>query len=277
MQSKVNRFTLVNGEFLAAANASVIITDLAIQRGYGIFDFFKTINGRIMFLDDHLDRFYHSAAEMRLPVRQTRDEIRAMLSALMAKNDLPDSGIRITLTGGYSPDGYTPAEPNMIITQQPFSSPAWNERGIKLITHPHLRQLAAVKTLDYLMAIWLQPAIKQNGADDVLYHHNGMIKECPRSNFFIVNTDNEVLTSKEQVLRGVVRKQLLQMNSAGLKIIEKEISLEDLKRCKEAFITSSTKNVLAVTEIDGRPIGNGYAGEITTSLAAQLSALIARS
>ncbi len=273
MLSNMNRYTVVNGRFLPAPSASVIITDLAIQRGYGIFDFFKTINGRIMFLDDHLDRFFESAAEMRLPVRLTRDEIKTLLSDLMAKNNLPDSGIRITLTGGYAADGYTLAEPNMIITQNAFNNPGFNEKGIKLMTYPHLRQLAQVKTLDYLMAIWLQPLIKENGADDVLYHHNGMIKECPRANFFIVNGDGEVLTSKDQVLKGVVRKQLLQMSGTGLKIYEKEIRLEDIQNCKEAFITSSTKNVLPVTEIDGKVIGGGTAGEITRQLAAQFSAL----
>lgn len=269
----MNRYTLINGELIPAASASVIITDLAIQRGYGIFDFFKTLNGRIVFLDDHLDRFFYSAAEMHLPVRLTRYEIKTLLSDLMAKNDLPNSGIRITLTGGYAPDGYTLAEPNMIITQNAFNNPEWNANGIKLMTYPHQRQLAQVKTLDYLMAIWLQPLIKQKSADDVLYQHNGMVKECPRANFFIVTEDNEVLTSKDQVLKGVVRKQLLQMSSPGLKIYEKEISLEDIKHCKEAFITSSTKNVLPVTEIDGRAIGRGTAGEITSQLAAQFRKL----
>jgi D-alanine transaminase/branched-chain amino acid aminotransferase len=273
MQSKMNRYTLVNGTFLPAPSASVIITDLAIQRGYGIFDFFKSISGQIMFLDDHLDRFFNSAAEMHLPVRLTRDEIKTLLSDLMDKNNLPDSGIRITLTGGYAADGYTLSEPNMIITQNVFNNPGFNEKGIKLMTYPHLRQLAQVKTLDYLIAIWLQPLIKDKGADDVLYHHNGMIKECPRANFFIVNADGDVLTSKDQVLKGVVRKQLLEMSSPGLKIYEKEISLEDIQHCKEAFISSSTKNVLPVTEIDGKTIGGGTAGEITRQLAAQFREL----
>lgn len=267
MQSKMTKYTLVNGVFLPAESASVIITDLAVQRGYGIFDFFKTINGRIIFLDDHLDRFFHSAGEMHLPVRLMRDEIKTLLSDLMAKNNLPESGIRITLTGGYAPDGYTLAEPNMIITQNAFNNPDWNEKGITLMTYPHQRQLAQVKTLDYLMAIWLQPLIKEKGADDVLYHHKGLVKECPRANFFIVNNEDEVLTSKDQVLHGVVRKQLLRMSDSGLKIYEKEITLEDIIHCKEAFITSSTKNVLPVTKIDGKAIGGGTAGEITRQLA----------
>ncbi|WP_432712962.1 aminotransferase class IV [Pedobacter sp.] len=270
----MNRYTIVNDKFIPAAEASVLITDLALQRGYGIFDFFKTLDGQFKFLEDHLDRFYHSAAAMHLPVAQTREALKALLCALQEKNNIPNSGIRITLTGGYSPDGYTLASPNMIITQNPLVNPEFNVKGIKLMTYPHQRQLAQVKTLDYLMAIYLQPLIKQHGADDVLYHHNGFVKECPRSNFFIVTAHNEVVTSGKDVLRGVVRKQLLKMHNSELSITEREISLEDLKTCEEAFIASSTKNVLPVTTIDGHQIGNGNAGEITTLLAEKFKALV---
>ncbi len=270
----MSKYIIVNEDFLPAAAASVLITDLAIQRGYGIFDFFKTIDGQLMFLEDHLDRFFHSAAEMYLPVDKTREELKALLLALMEKNQLPDSGIRITLTGGYSPDGYALAKPNMIITQQPFKNPDLNLDGIKLVTHEHQRQLAQIKTLDYLMAIRLQPFIKAHAADEVLYHSNGIVRECPRSNFFLVTNDNQVITTANGILKGVVRKQILKMADTGYEIIERDIKLEELKHCKEAFITSSTKNIMPVTEIDGQKIGNGKAGEVTVALAEKFKELI---
>lgn len=271
----MSKYTIVNNDFLPATQASVLITDLAIQRGYGIFDFFKTIDGEPAFFDDHLDRFYNSAAAMRLPIDKTREEIKALLYELIKKNELPDSGIKITLTGGYSEDGYAIGKPNMIITQQLLVlSKEVNTAGIKLVTYPHQRQLATIKTLDYLMAIWLQPYIKDAGADDVLYHYNGIVKECPRANFFIVTQNNEVLTTGENVLKGIVRKQLLSMGGNGFTVAERDVTLEDLRQCKEAFITSSTKNVLPVTAIDGKLIGNGTAGNVTMALAAKLKQLV---
>ena len=263
----MKRYTIVNDQLLPAEEASLLITDLAIQRGYGIFDFFKTVDGAFRFLDDHLDRFYRSAAAMHLPITYTREELKALLSTLQEKNQLPDSGIRITLTGGYSPDGYSITAPNMVITQNVLPKVADNEKGIKLMTYPHQRQLPEVKTLDYLMAIYLQPTLQKSGADDILYHDNGFMKECPRSNFFIVTNDDEVVTSNKNILAGVVRKQVLSLKVDGVKLVEREISFDDLKHCKEAFVTSSTKNILAVTAIDGQQIGNGMAGEITKSLA----------
>ncbi|WP_345950194.1 aminotransferase class IV [Mucilaginibacter sp. PAMB04274] len=270
----MSKYTVVNNDFVLAGEASVLITDLAVQRGYGIFDFFKIINGQPIFLEDHLDRFYHSAGQLRLPVAYNRDELKAVLFELMKKNGVSDSGIRITLTGGYSPDGYTVVKPNMIITQQPLTiSKEINTQGIKVITHPHQRQMAHIKTIDYLMAIWLQPLIKEKGADDVLYHNNGMVKEVPRANFFIVTPNNEVLTSGTGVLKGIIRKQLLGLNGNGFNVQEREISLEEVMACKEAFITSSTKNILPVTEIDGHVIGNGGAGEVSKALSEKLTSL----
>lgn len=274
MQSKLSNYSLVNGEFLPATSASLGITDLAIQRGYGIFDFFKSINGKFVFIEDHLDRFYFSAAQMHLPLKHSRQELQSLLQALMEKNELPDSGIRITLTGGYAEDGYTIAEPNMIITQQAFINPTFSSQGLHLMTHPHQRQLAEVKTLDYLMAIRLQPLLKQQGADDVLYHDQGMLRECPRSNFFLVNQKNEVLTSATGILKGVVRKQLLNLKISGLTIVERDFSLNDLQQAREAFVTSSTKNVMPVSSIDGRSMGNGQAGEVTRTLASAFHKLI---
>ncbi|MES2375699.1 MAG: aminotransferase class IV [Bacteroidota bacterium] len=275
MQSQVSKYVIVNNDFLPATEASLKITDLGLQRGYGIFDFFKILDGEVKFLEDHLDRFYNSAAQMHLPVGKTRDELKAMLFELMKKNDLPESGIKITLTGGYSPDGYSIAKPNIIITQQALSLNKGDVApGIKLITNSHQRQLAHVKTLDYLMAIWLQPLIKEKGADDVLYYSHGIVRECPRANFFIVTPNNEVITTATNILKGVVRKQLLGIQDSGFTIAERDITLEDLRQCKEAFITSSTKNILPVIEIDGKAIGKGIAGDVTIQLAAKLKQLL---
>jgi D-alanine transaminase/branched-chain amino acid aminotransferase len=240
------------------------VTDLALQRGYGIFDFFKTKDHKAIFLDDHLDRFFHSAEKMRLSTGKTRDQLKALLAELMKRNNIADSGIKITLTGGYSPDGYMLSGPNLIIIQTPLVlAKEMNTTGISLITHPHQRQLPDVKTTDYLMAIWLQPLIKAKGADDVLYHNGGIIGECPRANFFIVTKENELLTPSSNILKGIVRKHILDIYREEGPVFEKDITLQDVKECKEAFITSSTKNVLPVTMIDGKPVGSGYPGEVS--------------
>ena len=114
-------FSLVNDDLVPAAQASLLVSDLSIQRGYGIFDFFKTFGHIHIFLDDHLNRFFHSAARLRLEPGKTRPQLRGLIDILRNKNKIADSGIRLTLTGGYSPDGYTLERPNLVITLRSFT------------------------------------------------------------------------------------------------------------------------------------------------------------
>ena len=250
-------FVSVNGELLPVSQASLLVSDLSIQRGYGIFDFFKTLNGRPMFLEAHLDRFYHSAARMRLEVGKTREELGAMIMALQHRNNLPDSGIRLTLTGGYSADGFSPARPNLVITQQPLSLIPVPEltKSIRVVSYPHRRQLPDVKTIDYLMAVWLQPYMVQHGGEDILYHSDGIITECPRSNFFIVTAEGGLATPVRDVLRGITRGKVLELARERFPVEERDITLGELRTAKEAFVTSTGRHILPVSQVDDVVIG----------------------
>jgi branched-chain amino acid aminotransferase len=268
-------FVWVNDSLIPADDARLNISDLAVQRGYGIFDFFKTIDGQPVFLEDHLDRFFRSAVLMRLQVSQTRDEIRSRVIQLIEQNNMSDSGVKIILTGGFSPDGFNIAEPNLIITQQSFQIPrSMPEHGVSVITHEYQRQFSNAKTLDYLQAIWLQPVLEEKKADDVLYHSNGLIRECPRANFFIVTKDEKVLTPESDMLKGVSRKQVLTI-SEGMYVTEaRDVTLDELRNAKEAFITSTTKNILPVVQVDGKVLGDGRPGAVTRALAEKYNGMI---
>ena len=212
---------------------------------------------------------------MRLPIGKSKEEIKGVLSELAAQNNIPDSGIRITLTGGYSADGYSLTTPNLIITQKRLEINANNgPTGIKLVTYEHQRQLPEVKTIDYLMAIWLKPYILDHGADDVLYHHNGIITECPRSNFFIVTKDDKIVTPANNILKGVNRKHILQLASKNYETEERDILIEEVMSAKEAFIISTTKGVLPVVEMNSKKIANGVPGKTTLLLGEKLQYLV---
>lgn len=264
-------FVFINNGFLPASQAALQVSDLAIQRGYGIFDFFKTLDRMPVFMDEHLDRFFHSAEQMRLDPGKDREQLKDVIGELLKKNDMTDAGIKITLTGGYSSDGYSITRPNLIITQQPLKLPgrAVFRQGLRLISYPHQRQMPQVKSLDYLMAIWLQPLIREKGADDVLYQYNGLVSECPRSNFFIVTADDTVVTST-QPLKGIIRMKTLEIARKHFKVEERELKLEEVYQAKEAFITSTTKHILPVVQLDGKVIGDGEPGNVTTMLNMEL-------
>ena len=258
-------YAIVNDDFVLHSEAQLRINDLAIQRGYGIFDFFKTINSKPVFLDDHLDRFFASASKMNLQPGIDGPALVEKLYALFEKNDIPDSGVRITLTGGYSHDGYTIVSPNLLITQSVFNhAPADFDKGIRLITTEHQRQLPDVKTIDYLYAIYMQQKVKEQNANDVLYVSGSQIRECPRANFFIVSRNGEVHTPATKILKGITRKKILAMEEVDVR--ETDVSLGVLEGATEAFITSTTKYILPVLAINGRPVGEGKPGPITRKI-----------
>jgi len=270
----MQQWVFINENFVAASDAELSYRDLAIQRGYGIFDFFRINNGQPVFIDDHLDRFYRSADDMHLSVNYTKQELKVLIEEMINKNGIINSGIRITLTGGYSNDGYTLSKPNLIISQQHFQ-PCTEEqfdRGIKLMTHNHQRQLSHVKTIDYLMAIRLQPKLKSIGADDILYHDNGLIRECPRANFFLITKDNVLVTASKNILKGITRMKLLQMQQSIIPVEERDIHLDEIRSAKEAFITSSTKQILPVCQIDEHVFSGSF--PFARALNAQLTEVI---
>lgn len=268
-------YVWVNDSLIPADEAQVNISDLAVQRGYGIFDFFMTIDGQPVFLEDHLDRFFRSAVLMRLDIKMSRDEVKSRINQLIKKNNLSDSGIKIILTGGFSEDGFNIAAPNLIITQQSFQIPrTMQEHGVSVITHEYQRQFANAKTLDYLQAIWLQPVLKEKKVDDVLYHSNGLIRECPRANFFIVTKDDQVLTPEFDMLKGVSRKQVLEISAVTYHTETRDVTLDELRNAKEAFITSTTKNILPVVQVDGKFLGDGRPGAVTRALAEKYNGMI---
>ena len=258
-----------NDRFQKFNEAGVSLEDLGVLRGYAIFDFFRISNNKPLFLADHLDRFFHSAAVMRLGIKETKEQLGNIVRELIARNDMPDSGMKILLSGGRSPDGYQIGEPAMVMIQQKIIPPPIdiNIVGLKLVSYSYQRQLSQVKTIDYLMAIWLQPWVKENGADDILYYHNGIISECPRSNIFLVTKNNELLTPSNNMLKGVTRKHVLKLaHEMGINFSEKDISMDELCDAKEVFITSSTKRIIPIRQVDDIVFDSYHTDSMTCKL-----------
>jgi branched-chain amino acid aminotransferase len=204
-------WSFINTSFIEESRASLPINDLAIQRGYGVFDFLKLAGNKPLFLQDHLDRFHASAKALHLPVEMERRVLVDVIDELIKRNDIPGSGMRLTLTGGATGDGLRISRPNLIISQHLFQKPTplHLEKGLRLMSYGHQRQLPQVKSIDYLMAVWLQPFLEDKGFDDVLYFAGDFATECPRANFFLIGSDNKIITPASQVLMGITRKKTI--------------------------------------------------------------------
>lgn len=265
----MKNYYCVNGKIVLAKNAKLQVTDLGLVRGYGIFDFLKVEKGIPLFIEDHMERFQNSAKEMHLELNYSVKELKKMVMKLIAKNKFKEGGMKIILTGGYSENGYLPSEyTNIVILLTPITPPSKliYKNGIKLMPYPFFREMASVKTTNYITPIRLNEKIKASGASDILYHWDGKYSESARSNFFIVKKNNTIVTSTSHVLKGITRKRILGVAKSHYQVIEKDITKKDLKNAKEAFLSSTTKGTLPVVQVGKIIIGDGKTGNVSVHL-----------
>ncbi|HET7898053.1 MAG TPA: aminotransferase class IV [Flavisolibacter sp.] len=248
----MTQWTFLNGEFVEEEKTVLSFRDLSFLRGYGVFDFLRLIGQTPLFLEDHLDRFFYSAKGLHLPVPFHRDEIKTAIFELIERNNLTDTGIRLSLTGGHSEDGFNIGSPNFIVSQHSFTSPTEMQvkNGIRLLSYPYQRPLPEFKSIDYQMAIWLQPERIRQNADDILYVKDGLISECPRSNFFLMTENKTIVTPVRNALAGITQKKVIAMARQHFAVEQRPVSYEEIFTAREAFITSTTKQILPVAQID---------------------------
>jgi branched-chain amino acid aminotransferase len=258
-------FTYFNGEILAAEETRIHISDLAFLRGYGIFDFLRAINGKPIFVEDHLDRFELAAKTMGLHILENRERLREIIAEIIQLHPHELLGIKLILTGGYSPDGFTPAEQsNFLITAKPFtfSDPAL---GQKLMSYEYRREIPEVKTLSYIPPIQMLPKLRAMQADDFLYFKDGLISESSRSNVFIIK-DQKVITPKTGVLLGITRKYVIHACRGIFEVEERDVTLAETLTADEVFITSSNQRIVPILQIDHQIINGGQTGAVTKKL-----------
>ena len=109
------KYASINGTIIEHDKASLHISDLGLRRGYAVFEFFRVLRGVPVFLEDHLERFERSARLLELTPPFGREKLEALIRELIELNDLREAGLQMLLTGGYSPDAFTPGPPNLII------------------------------------------------------------------------------------------------------------------------------------------------------------------
>ncbi len=257
----------INNRFVQGSEAVLHVSDLSLQRAYALFDFFRTVNGTPLFLEQHLQRFYNSAAAMHLEVPHTKEELTAIIHRLIKEAALKEAGVRLLLTGGYSADGYHTATPNLVINCNPVQTCTQEqfEKGVSIITYEHRRELPHIKSINYLMAVWLHPLLKEKQADDVLYHHNNIITEFPRANVFAV-LNNTLVTPAHNILKGITRSFVLEQAAAFIHVEERDLTVHELLNASEVFLTSTTRRVIPVLKVNGHIVGNAAPGPVASRL-----------
>lgn len=267
----------LNGAFVPAGEASLPLGDLAIVRGFGVFDFLRTYGHEPFMLREHVERLLSSASQVGLEMPWSASEIESIVRETNERNGLADVTIRIVATGGLSTNYMMPQnKTSLAVMVHPVA--AYPARlyadGASVVTTDVERIFPTVKSINYLGAIVAVRAAEKAGAIEAIYRtRDGRVTEGTRSNLFLVR-DGKLLTPARDILPGITRMATIEAVAGEYDVIEADITYDELLAADEVFLTSTTKEVMPVSRVDAAVIGNGRAGECTQDIADRFRALV---
>lgn len=259
----------LNGKYVPLDQACLPLNDLGIVRGYGVFDFLRTYNGVPFKLREHIQRLQKSAQLIGLTLSWSTEELEAIAQDTLTRNTFPESNIRIVVTGGSSTDFITPlGQPSLMVIITPVSEYPrdYYEQGVKAITVQIDRFFPSAKSLNYISAIGALQQAKLTYAVEALYvNQQSHVLEGTTTNLFVFR-GSQLITPKENILNGITRAVVLELANDKFDVIEQPIYHSELSSCDEAFITSSTKEIMPIVQIDDLQISDGKPGKNTQLL-----------
>ncbi len=274
-----NAWWYVGGRWVHPDEATLSINDVAVLRGYSVFESLRTYDRNPFQLDEHLARLYRSAKLIELEIPWPREHIAGVIHEIIARNSYRHATIRLLVTGGESEDTVLPSgKPTLVVIITPLGERDMERfaRGYKLITTSLQRIAPEAKTANYVAAVRaLKEAERQGAADALFVNERGHVLEATRSNFFIFRGDT-LVTPSEGILIGVMRNVVLELARGRFPIEERPILLDELMLADEAFITSSSKEITPVVQIDDLTLGDGKPGPRTYELEQRFIEMVER-
>ena len=259
----------VDGKFVPSDEAVIPVTDLAVLRGLGAFDFMRTYDGKPFCLRAHLERLEASTRKIGLRFPWALDTLVQLVMETLSRNSHKESNIRVIVTGGSSPDFMNPqGSPRLIIMVSPLPDmPAWWYRnGIHVITRMAERSLAGAKSINYVQASLALETARQKGAQEAVYVDlQGMALEGTTSNIFVI-TAGKLITPGRGILPGITRQVILDLAQSHFTVEIRDVFLSEMLSADEVFICGTNKGIVPVVKVDDTLIGNGNPGPKTRML-----------
>ena len=260
----------LNGQNLPAEKACVPVLDRGFIFGDGVYEVIPVFGGRPFRLDEHLQRLENSLSEVRIPNPHTHEEWAALIQNLIDANGGGDQSLYLQVTRGPAARDHALPEnpaPTVFAMSNPLQPPALEilEHGIQAITLDDIRWARChIKAISLLPNILLRQTALDAGASEAILIRDGYATEGAASNLFVV-LDGELRTPPKgsRLLPGITRDVILELAAAnGIPHREADIRAEDLARASEIWVTSSTKEILPVTTLDDKPVGDGKPGPV---------------
>lgn len=278
----------INGDLKPRREAKISVFDSGYLVGDGVWEAVRLHKGVLVFLDLHLNRLWTAAKTVGIDLPFSKQDLTKKIWNVLKANDMEDNvHVRFMVTRGIKK---TPSQdprltvsgPNLvIIAEHKQASPETKKKGISLFTSTIRRgspdyldpRLNCHSKLHEVQAL-IQA--HEAGADEALMlDRNGFVSTCNATNFFMVTKDEVWTSTGQYCMNGITRHNVIRIcKEHGIPCYQKNFSLFDVYGADEAFVTGTFGGLTPVKEVDGRMIGDGKPGEMTTDLQNKYERLI---
>ena len=273
------RIIYLDGNYVREEEAKISVFDHGVLYGDGVFEGIRVYNGRVFKCEEHINRLYNAAKAIMLEIPMSKEEMTEVLLETCRRNQIKDGYVRLVITRGKGDLGLNPVSCKVAsvfciagsITLYPDEMYI---KGMPIITAVQRRNKATIvdpqiKSLNYLNNILAKIEANRAGVPEALMlNHDGVVAECTGDNIFIVK-DNVIYTPPIYIgiLDGITRNTVIELaKKLGYEVKESEFTLFNVYSADECFLTGTAAEAIPVTNVDGRIIGNGEAGPVTTRL-----------
>ena len=274
----MSRIAYVNGRYLPLAHACVNIEDRGYQFSDGVYEVCEVRGDRLIDERRHLERLNRSLSELRIAMPMAVEALGVIMREVVRRNRVRWGIVYLQITRGVSrrDHAFPPAgtRPSIVVTARNLdlaNAEKLAAEGVAVISVPENRwERVDIKAVALLPNVLAKQAAREQGAREAWFvDKQGFVTEGSSSNAWIVTRSGTVVTRHVDngILKGITRTVVLDIIAAqGLKLDVRPFTMDEAHQAREAFITSASQSVMPVVRIDGRPVGNGAPGLLTSAL-----------
>ena len=270
----------VNGKLCPRSEAMVSVFDAGFLLGDGVWESFRLHEGKLVFIEEHMDRLFRGASEISLDPGKSRNQIMEEIHRVISANQMHDQvHLRLIISRGLKP---TPYQAPWVISSPPTiviipeykkANPMRAVEGIKLVSvgvrrsgpeiqDPRINSLSKHNCIAACIE-----AGEKGGEEGLMMDPHGFVYTCNSTHFFMAKGGEVWTSSGEYCLEGITRGKVLELcNSNGIPYSERNFTFEDVNSAEEAFVTGTFAGLTPVVSIDGSLAGDGNRGPICEHL-----------
>ena len=274
----MSRIAYVAGQYLPHRQAAVHIEDRGFQFADGVYEVIAVTGGHLVDEAPHLARLHRSLAELRIPAPMADEALKIVIREIIRRNGVDNGIVYLQITRGAAPREHAfpkAATPTLVVTARRSRppDPRLARDGIAVITIADIRwQRCDIKSVALVANVLGKQQAREAGAFEAWQvERDGHVTEGTSTNAWIVTGDGTVVTraADTAILSGVTRLAVLDIiRREGYRLVERPFTVAEAKAAREAFLTSTTSDVMPVVRIDGMPVGEGRPGPLAQKLRA---------